>query len=61
MASPPVSVSSASARLKESKVHDLRDFRSAYVFLSYVGPGDLTSCDRLDFGLFGRSWCAIVS
>lgn len=52
----------ASLRMsKESGKRRLSSFESDYVFLRYAGPDELMSYDRLDFGLFGRSWCPIVS
>lgn len=36
-------------------------FKSDYFFLSYADPGVLKNLNRMDFGLFGRSWAPIVS
>lgn len=48
----------------EKKVHGhkcLTNFTSNYVFIRHGNPDDLKSYDRLDFGLFGRSWLANAS
>ena len=55
MASPESTLAKVSSNQK------LTGFRSDYVFIGYAGPGTLTTYDQIDFGLFGRTWCPIVS
>lgn len=55
MASPESTLAKVSSNQK------LTAFRSDYVFIGYAGPGTLTTYDQIDFGLFGRTWCPIVS
>lgn len=39
----------------------LRNFKSDYVFICHADPEQLKCYDRLDFGLFGRSWAPHIS
>lgn len=50
-----------SAPVKISGTRKLSGFKSDYVFIHYASADELKSYDRLDFGLFGRSWVPNVS
>ncbi|ESR42535.1 hypothetical protein CICLE_v10012894mg [Citrus x clementina] len=50
-----------STPVKISGHRKLTGFKSDYVFIRYASPDELKSYDRLDFGLFGRSWVPNVS
>ncbi|ESR42616.1 hypothetical protein CICLE_v10012726mg [Citrus x clementina] len=58
---------SASVPLRASDVDKvsgnkkLTNFKSDYVFIFYSGPENLKRYDRMDFGLYGRSWLANAS
>lgn len=62
-ASSPVKASAASVseQRKLSGHTKLIGSKSDYVFIRYAGPEELKSCDRIDVGLFGRSWVANIS
>ncbi|GAY49868.1 hypothetical protein CUMW_122340 [Citrus unshiu] len=47
--------------VKVSGHRQLRNFKSDYVFICHADPEQLECYDRLDFGLFGRSWALHIS